>query len=162
MKLIPLTQGLIAKIDDEDYYYINQWKWCAVKDGNTYYALRTTSKGETFRMHIEICNSNGIDHIDGDGLNNQKLNLRKANKSQNGANQKKNRVSSSIFKGVTFYKRTNKYMSRIGFNNKSITLGYYTDELTAAAIYDLAAIKYFGDFAQTNFPKKSVTNNGRN
>ena len=88
MKLVPLTQGLFAKVDDDDYDSLMQYNWNAVKCGKNIYASRSVGwKGKiNIRMHrvvLGITNQNILcDHKDGDGLNNQKSNLRKANYSQ--------------------------------------------------------------------------------
>ena len=92
MKEIPLSQGKVALVDDEDYKYLNQWKWYAAKQGNDFYAFRndyTVSPPKTVRMHREVLveDPRDIDHIDGNGLNNQKVNLRYCTHSQNHQNR---------------------------------------------------------------------------
>jgi hypothetical protein len=90
----------------------------------------------------------GIDHVDGDGLNNQKRNLRKATPTQNGGNRVIQKHSSK-FKGVTWWKKPKKWVACIRFNTR-IHLGYFESETDAAKAYDAAALKLFGDFALTN------------
>ena len=92
MKKINLTQGLVTLVDDEDYEYINQWKWFAVLNNKNYYACRNGKSGK-FWMHREIIKTPDdliCDHIDHNGLNNQKSNLRNVNKSQNAMNSRLN------------------------------------------------------------------------
>ena len=102
-----------------------------------------------------------IDHIDGNGLNNRRSNLRVANHSQNLANRGKQRGSySSQYKGVCFAKSRNKWQANIssgflwGREHKTKFLGRFKCEVEAAEAYDMAALKYFGEFAKLNFPNK--------
>lgn len=89
MKLIPLSRGLFAQVDDDMFDYLNQWKWYAHKHGNTYYARRNdykNGKQKTLRMHNLIINKRSgmqTDHRDHNGLNNQRYNLREATTAQN-------------------------------------------------------------------------------
>jgi len=157
MKTIPLTQGKVALVDDEDYEYLNQWKWRAHKNGNTYYAIRTAckSKEQTIYMHRVILNaSNGVDvdHINSNGIDNQKLNLRLCSRSENIKYQRLSCNNTTGFKGVSFNKQKcgKPYRARISLNNKNIFLGYYSTAKEAAQVYDKAALKYHGKFALTN------------
>lgn len=155
MKLIPLTQGLFAQVDDEDFDYLNQNKWYAHKNGHTHYATRATSrtlgKQKTISMHCEILNTKGIDHIDNNGLNNQKNNLRKATNTQNQANKKKISKATSQYKGVYWNKNAKKWKVQVECCKKQYHIGYFTDEIEAARAYDAKAKELFGEFAKTNF-----------
>jgi len=146
---IPLTQGLYALVDGEDYLSLIQHKWHAQKDGNTYYAVRYRG----IKMHREILRlSTGVqaDHRNSNGLDNRKCNLRICTNSENNANRRI-QCHSSRFKGVTWIKRDKKWQSQIGFNGKLIYLGRFDDEIKAAEAYDKAAKRLFGEFAKTNF-----------
>ena len=89
MKEIVLTQGKVALVDDEDHEYLNQFKWCAANNGGTFYAIRKAcydGKWITERMHrvlFDIPPGKEIDHIDHNGLNNQRSNLRIVTRQQN-------------------------------------------------------------------------------
>ena len=98
-----------------------------------------------------------IDHKNGDGLNNCGYNLRKCTSLENLHNQKKRNLvsgkkTSSIYKGVSWFKRTKKWHVQITSNYKNIHLGYFDSEIEAALEYDLAAVQYFKEFARLNHP----------
>jgi len=163
MKYIRLTQGKFAKVDDEDFVWLNKYKWCAVKMRRNYYATRNVKVDKNWKilyMHILIIQKYwGLfigrgklsDHIDGNGLNNVKTNLRLCDYSQNAANQGAFIYpKSSKFKGVCWYKREKKWTARINKKGKRKHLGYYDDEIEAAQAYNEAAQKAFGDFARLN------------
>lgn len=157
---ISLTQGKFALIDDKDFTLINSYKWYAQNNsGYTFYAIhryqdKQTKKSIYIKMHRLIMNpqdNEEIDHIDSDGLNNQKFNLRICTSQQNNMNRKKLKSCSSKFKGVYWKKQYKKWCSRIKINNKFKHLGYFDNEIEAAKTYDAAARKYFGEFARLNF-----------
>lgn len=91
-----------------------------------------------------------IDHVDGNGLNNQRMNLRICTHLQNTMNRKKSKGKSSVFKGVVWNKEKNNWRARIRVNKKLIHLGYFFIEAEAAKIYNIAAVKYFKEFARLN------------
>ena len=96
-----------------------------------------------------------IDHKNGDGRDNRVANLRLATYAQNSQNRKKvSKKCGSKYKGVTFSKKLKKWRAQICFNGIKKHLGYYEDEVAAAKAYDCAALKYHGEFAKLNFPKK--------
>ena len=155
MKEIELTQGKVAQVDDEDFEYLSQFKWCTHRCHKSYYAVRNSKKEEgakrTIQMHnviMRIYDLREIDHIDNNGLNNQKYNLRETTSSQNNANRIKHK-GKSIYKGVHFIGKC--IISRISVNKKEIYLGTSNTEKDAAFKYDEAAKKYFGEFANLNF-----------
>lgn len=155
MKEIQLTQGQVAKVSDNRFNYLSQFKWYAVytPSVNGYYAARRFGKTQIL-MHREIMdapNGTQIDHQDGDGLNNQNENLRFCTAAQNQFNRNKQINNSSGFKGVDFHKNMNKWRAKIQLNYKRIHLGYFDSAEEAARAYDEAAKKYYGEFAMLNF-----------
>lgn len=155
MKEIKLTQGRFALIDDEDYELIAKHKWYAVNYHDHYYAVMEI-KGKQIKMHrliLNAPNNTDIDHIDGDGLNNQKSNLRLCTASQNAMNAKKCVDGKSKYKGVWICKEGKKIRIRAGIriNFKLINLGSFNTETQAAKAYDEAAKIHFGEFANLNF-----------
>lgn len=148
MKEIKLSQGKVALIDDEDFIWLSQWKWCANKNRNTFYVVRHTHVSETglprtlLLMHRLILEKHGllqpgheVDHINGDGLNNQKYNLRSVTPRQNLQNRVNGCKKSSQFPGVDWTKQRNKWRSRIQINGKQKHLGYFDKEEDAALAY---------------------------
>ena len=153
MKEIQLSRGMVALVDDEDFESLNQYKWHALQHRNTFYASRYSrvdSKQKYIRMHGEIMNGSGIDHIDHNGLNNQKSNLRFCTNSENAMNRIKMRNTSSIYKGVTFHKPNKKWMAQIKINGNKTHIGMFTSEIEAAKAYNAKAIELFLEFANLN------------
>jgi hypothetical protein len=157
-KEIQLTQGKVAIVDDEDFEYLNQFKWFASKQKNDkFYVGRnipvSNKKQSKIWIHRFIMNpekSMVIDHLDGDPLNNQKKNLRICTHSENMRNRNLYVNNTSGFKGVYWHKTTKKWMSYIRINKKSLYLGIYTCPIDAARAYNEAALKYHGEFAHIN------------
>lgn len=155
MKEIKLTQNKIASVDDEDYEYLNQWKWYAFKRGHTYYVVRHISyKDKLIFMHRLIMkpdNGMEVDHIDHNGLNNQKANLRNCSHAENSRN--KSATGSSKYLGVAFaYKNGHTYIkSMININGRNTHLGIFKTEELAAHKYDEMAKIHHGEFANLNF-----------
>lgn len=164
MKKIKLTQGKYALIDEEDFDLISQYKWYAKKIGNTFYAARAITvqgqnkhknikrKQKTIIMHREIMKNKlkqnqEIDHINGNGLDNRKCNLRLCNRSENMMNQRIKKGTSQ-YKGVRWDK---KWRAQITYNKKQKHLGFFNNEIDAAKAYDKKAKELFGEFAKLNF-----------
>lgn len=149
MKQIKLNHGFVALVDDEDYEYLKKSKWAVFKSGAKYYARRGRYKGrETFmhRVVLNIPKDKFIDHIDRDGLNNQKYNLRECSHAQNMANRTPCGVS--LFLGVC--PKRDKWRAQITKNNKVYYLGTFDTEQEAAYAYNKKALEFHGDFANIN------------
>jgi len=161
MKLIPLTQGQFAIVDDEDFEPLSQFTWCVNNSKSTHYAhtqMKTKEGRVNTQMHRFVMRASPtqtIDHRNGDGLDNRKRNLRFATQSQNCMNRK-SRVGSSAFKGVHRHTHNRKWMAQICLpgTGRSTHLGSFHSEIVAALCYDKAARKYFGEFVRLNFPEK--------
>jgi hypothetical protein len=159
---IQLTQNMVAFIDDEDYDLVKDYKWHTHAHRNTYYAQTfpyikgTGRKGKKhyLSMHRLIIGATQptqlVDHVNGNGLDNQKENLRFCTNSQNAMNRKQG-WGSSLYKGVSYKKATDRWVSRIMLDYKYTYLGSFLSEEAAAKAYDKAAIETYGEFANLNF-----------
>lgn len=145
MREIPLTQGKVALVDDEDYPGLSKHRWYAHKNRNKYYAMRNsprdhiTHKRSLICMHAVIAGTpKGMDtdHINGNGLDNRRCNLRIVTARQNQQNQ--NIQKSSKYPGVHWQKDARKWRAQIRVNGKQQYLGYYDDEETAGIVYAMA------------------------
>jgi len=158
---IPLTQGKFAVVDPDDYPRLSKHKWYAAKNHDTYYAVRnfwsnTDRKKIKIKMHRVVIDTPVgfvVDHINRNGLDNRKANLRLATFAQNARNSRR-RQNNSGYKGVCFTRSRGKYRAAIWHNNKRIHLGYFNSKITAALEYDHAAKKFHKEFAALNFPKQ--------
>ena len=161
MKRIKLTQGQVALIDDADFEWLNQWKWSVQKNHRRSYAIRSLyEKGKriaTIRMHRLVMDAPKeceTDHINHNGLDNRRNNLRLCTHQQNMQNQRGNRNTSSRFRGVYFEKIINKWRAQIRCNGIVYHLGNFDNEIDAAVVYDKKALQLFGEFACLNITKK--------
>jgi hypothetical protein len=156
VRYIPLTQGKYAIVDAGDYERVSRYKWCLSRTGKQLYAQRRTG-GKTIRMHQFIMNPPKgmvVDHIDGNGLNNRRSNLRICTRPENTRNRRVNPNTSTGFKGVWRDKKTGKCWAQIYFEGKPIRLGSFATAVEAARAYDRKAIELFGQFARLNFPEE--------
>lgn len=160
MKLLPLSKGLFAKVDDEDFYWLNQWRWQSVEIKGKTYAFRSrknnhlglSSRAYLHRIIMRVEDPNVlVDHKFGDTLDNQKINLRVCTKTQNNRNITSHKNSSSIYLGVSWDASRNKWQAAYMFNGKKVLTKRFDDEVKAAKAYDTAALKYAGEFANLNF-----------
>jgi hypothetical protein len=142
MKSIPLTQGKNAIVDDEDYEFINKWKWHAYKGyGGVFYAHRSLHIGKRVKhifMHRVINETpEGLDtdHVNGDGLDNRRENIRTATRSQNMFNRAKNKNNTSGYRGVSWHAKTQKWQVQVRVNNKNKYIGLFRSLEDAANAY---------------------------
>lgn len=155
MRYIALTRGYRAIVDDSDFAELSKWKWSALICGNRIYARRGEEREGIYRgilMHRQILNvprDFETDHINHNGLDNRRSNLRIANKSQNQANRRVNKNSPSGYKGVQFEKKKGKFRVQIQVNKVRRFLGYFDSAEEAAQIYTKAANDGFGTFANS-------------
>lgn len=158
LKTLSLSQGQVAFVDDEDFPYLSQFVWYAVHDGHQYYAARNI-KGSSGRwtktkMHREILSAVPgavVDHIDHNGLNNQKDNLRVCSQAENMRNRKTvNSNNSSGFIGVSLHHGTGKYQAKICKDRKQIYLGLFDSSSDAYHAYVRAAKEHFGIFVSNS------------
>lgn len=145
MKYILLTRGKQAIVDDEDYDFLNQWKWHCLRAG---YAARTDwNKGnrKMIYMHRLVINApknSVVDHVNRNKIDNRKQNLCICTHAENMHNCKLNRTSSSGYSGVSYNKLANKWEAYIKVNYKKIHLGLYNTSVEAARIRRGAKIMY--------------------
>lgn len=156
---IPLTRGMVALVDDEDYERVMALgKWNAHDGRRTFYAAKgwlcqcvpNYPRQQTLRLHNFILGVCGVDHKNGDGLDNRRCNLRSATVRQNNCNVGLRRDNSSGFKGVTA--RKDRWLAQVMAGGKRVHLGVFDTAEDAARAYDAAAREHFGDFAWLNFP----------
>lgn len=159
MKTIPLSQGKFTSVDADVYVWASEFKWHVHKSGRRFYAMRHASqkfgaKSRKLYLHREIMRPGEgfeVHHINGDGLNNCRENLRNVTSHQNHVGYaRKARATTSRFRGVNWYKRTRKWRAYIFIGNKHVHLGYFGTEEGAANARDSAVRKAFGKFAHCN------------
>lgn len=159
---IPLTQGRVAWVDQADYAELARFRWSADACRTGFYAKRNTGTVGIDRtseyMHRRILGllpGDGLvaDHINGDGLDNRRTNLRVATVAGNSYNMRHRSGKTSRYKGVSWSTRRSHWVVQIrGFAGPSRYLGSFADEEDAARAYDQEAVKRFGEFARVNFP----------
>jgi len=158
---IELSQGYWAKVDVSDYEKLRRYRWRVRKGRNTWYAERSIKKEATGKysrvlMHrdlVRVGEGYVIDHKNGDGLDNRRVNLRIATVSENAANSRLRRNNTSGYKGVWWDKGKRKYRAGLWAGEKRYHLGYYDSKEDAARAYDAAAKKHFGEYASLNMSR---------
>ena len=152
---IPLTQGKVALIDDDMYDRVSRFNWIAHKNGRMYYAesaFQVNLKFVTLSMHRLVMGypDGNIDHINHDGLDNRRENLRVCTVAQNGMNRQKNVNGSSKYRGVRYVGKVNRWRANIKLNGKKINVGSFLTEIEAALAWNKKALELFGEFANLN------------
>jgi AP2 domain. len=164
MKMILLTNGHEAIVDDEDYEKVSRYRWTSYSangEGVRWYPVITIHSGifqiqanrSMARVVLGFPRAQCIDHINGNPLDNRKANLRIATAQQNSRNMCKARLGSaaSKYKGVTSY--YGKWRTYIAVDRKKKYLGYFPCQFCAALAYDMAAIDLFEEYARPNILK---------
>jgi hypothetical protein len=159
MKTVPLhgekAAGRVALVDDADYELVSQYRWHVWQRERAFYAAanvrRPGGRRTTIKMHNLILGYAGIDHRNGNGLDNQRANLRPATQSQNVHNMRSYAASSSPFKGVSWDGQRQRWTARIFVGGRKRHLGRFTVEEDAARAYDAAALTAWGSYAWLNF-----------
>lgn len=154
MRTIPLPRGLHAIVDDSDYERVvalSPWSvnWC----GGRWYAYRKDGNRRNLYMHRFILEAPAgveVDHINGNGLDNRRSNMRHASKKENVRSRHSTR-GSSRYRGVHWDKSRSKWVAQIMVDRKHKFLGRFESETGAAYAYDRAARQFFGEFASPNF-----------
>ncbi len=154
---IHTPSGRIILVSHQDAEFARSHSWYFGDRGYPYRISIIEGKRKNIFLHKDILKASGVDHISGNLLDCRRENLRPCNQSKNIANSKLYKTNVTGFKGVSYYKRNPKkpYISYIMVNYKNIHLGYFVTAKPAAQSYDAAAIKYFGEFARTNFERGS-------
>ncbi len=160
MKEIKLTRGKVALVDDEDFHALNKSKWYAHKytKGDIWYAARRIHKVDGYKdmtifMHVQIMGDKEgleIDHINTNGLDNQKNNMRHCTSSQNQMNTKKREGCSCKYKGVYWDKKLKHWRVRVKMGGVFVYQKLFKDEMEAAIAYNNAVLIHFGEFARLN------------
>lgn len=159
-KRILLTRGKFALVDDSDFEWLSQWKWQCTESHGNYYATRRQKiegKYQYIKMHRVIIDAPGsmmVDHVDGNGLNNERRNLRLTDATGNARNTRARAGSSSRYKGVAWDKGMKAWRAFIVVRKTMKHLGCFEDEKFAARVHDKAAVEYHGEFARENFPEE--------
>jgi len=156
-RLIRLGRGVYTKVDPEDYDWLSKYDWHLYIRYRSRYAARMDHKTNMFvhmhRMIMKPPKGMLVDHINCDGLDNRRANLRLATRQQNKCNSRPSSSRcTSRYKGVFWAKDRKKWRAGVTFNGKTVRLGSFDNEIEAAKARDVAAKKYHGRFAWLNFP----------
>jgi hypothetical protein len=154
-KKLPLSvAGVFALVDASDWETVSKYRWTVDRSDNLVYAYRR-SRGRKIYLHRELMSplqTQHVDHISGDGLDNRRVNLRLASRSQNLGNMQKHRdAMTSKYKGVSWDKARGKWVARLMVCRVVVLQQRFTSEMQAARAYDAAASKWHGVHARGNF-----------
>jgi hypothetical protein len=155
---VTLTQGKVALVDRVDLETIAPHRWYARNQHRAWYAQTNvplpSGKRTTMQMHLLLLrDAESVDHINGDGLDNRRANLRAASRTDNNHNARKRLDNTSGFKGVSWCKRDRSWLAQIGINGRRTCIGRYATPELGARAYDAAARAHFGAYAALNFPE---------
>ena len=153
MKAIPLTQDMVAVVDDEDFVELSKYKWQFNQLG---YAIRTdwnNGSPKAVYMHRQLLGDPDgliVDHINQDKLDNRKINLRTCKHRENLQNRGKQANNTTGYSGVIYRKDKGKYYSTLTSGGKTYRLGYFKCKHDAARMYNFWAADIHGEFACLN------------
>lgn len=166
MRKLTTDNGYTFMIDDMDYLIVSKYHWIGwvsqkrLSDGSLgvphvyvyahFYKNNKDSQLLLHRLIMDAPSDRQVDHIDGNGLNNCKSNLRLCTLPQNLMNKCKKPTNTTGYKGVYRHKGTRKWRAQISTNNRAMHLGSFTTKEQAALAYNAAAFKYYGEFAKLN------------
>jgi hypothetical protein len=163
LKEIQLTQGKVTLVDDEDFEFLNAFKWCAHRAHRTFYAERGVRRADgrwaAEQMHRivlarklgrDIVSGMQCDHENGNGLDNRRENLQEL--TNRGNTEKKLVTKTSCYLGVSWHKPAKKWSAKISVNHKKLYLGIHTSELEAALAREAFIDARPELMARTNFP----------
>jgi hypothetical protein len=151
-----LPSGHVALVDDGDLAAVlAAGRWRVDPQGQRLYARRNLSATRQQKLHRFITGEppHDIDHINGNGLDNRRANLRPCDDSLNLANSRMSKTNTSGFKGVSWNKQAKRWMAYIRWDYRRIHLGYFDTPEDAARAYDAAAIAAWGEYARPNFSR---------
>jgi hypothetical protein len=161
MKTIPLTQGKATIVDDDDFAELSRFKWCAMRARGTFYAVRCDYDRERKPKRRLLCMHKSImgtprgcetDHVDGDGLNNRRSNLRVVTRGQNAHNHiHKAAGKTSRFRGVCWDRKSGRWHAQMRCAGRRIWSGYFDCEMAAAQAYDDAGFARDPEHFTPNF-----------
>lgn len=159
MKEIKLTQGVVALVDDSDFEELNKYRWRTDKRKNNTYARRSVWDKEKKTNGVEYMHNRILqtpvgmhsDHMNHNGLDNRRSNLRVCTAQENNRNRLKQDKNTSGYKGVSWDKDYSKWRAQIKAKSKVVNLGRFACKKEAARVYDRAAVESFGEFAVVNF-----------
>jgi hypothetical protein len=149
---IPLTLGLVALVDEDDFGPLSQWEWIATRSatGAKFYVQRKGCSELMHRVVIGAEKGQLVDHVNGDTLDNRRSNLRFCSRAQNSYNRGPSSNNSSGYKGVSATPK--RWQACIQIDRKKRFLGCFDTPEEAARAYDEAAREFHGEFARLNFP----------
>lgn len=153
---ITLTQGYQAVVDASDAHLIERFSWHAAPGTRTVYArsfVWRNGRKKGIRLHRVIMNAPDdmeVDHINGDGLDNRRCNLRLAKHAENMRNRRMPASNTSGFKGVSWHTRSRKWKAQICIGGRPTSLGLFTTPEAAHAAYVEAAVAFYGEFARAS------------
>jgi hypothetical protein len=154
---VPLSRGFVALVDPADVDSVLQHKWSVHRERTKTYAVRNVRRADgsrtTQKLHTFLTGWPFVDHINGDGLDNTRSNLRQATNAENLHNRGPQSNNTSGYKGVYWNKQAGKWHAQIRAHRKAHFLGHHDTAEAAARAYDEAAVRLHGEFAHLNFPE---------